>query len=96
MNIGQFSCSLCNLNFKFQSKLDRHLASADHRMFKDSLQSMEDADVDMEDVNYSCAGSDVKGHLWTTCLIVAMFRVRILTIQVQPHDNVVFVHLVFQ
>ena len=54
MLIGQFSCSLCNMNFNFQSKLDRHLRSADHRMFENSLRIMEDASM-LQDI--LCAGS---------------------------------------
>ena len=50
--IGQFSCSLCNVNFKFQSKLDRHLASADHQTFQKIM--VEDADIQEDSL---CVGS---------------------------------------
>ena len=56
--IGQFYCSLCNVNFKFRSKLERHLGSADHRDFENCLQGMEGGD--MEEYDNNCAGSDVE------------------------------------
>lgn len=47
--IGQYWCSLCHLKFSFKSKLDRHLASEDHKMFASCVQSevVDDENVEM-------------------------------------------------
>lgn len=53
---------MCNLNFQFQSKLDRHLSSADHKMFENSLQSIEDGDME-EDTLYAHSEEETIGEL---------------------------------
>lgn len=47
---GQYWCSICHLKFPFQSKLDRHIASEDHKIFASIVHNV-DVEVDLEDVD---------------------------------------------
>ena len=53
--MAAFHCSACDLNFPFQSKLDRHMRSDGHLMFVES-QKQETHNSDLFSVVHSSSG----------------------------------------
>ena len=45
-SLVDYYCSLCDLHFKFKSKLNRHLYSEDHMMFESCMHSVDSSNTE--------------------------------------------------
>ena len=82
---AQYRCSICDINFPFKSKLERHLKSDGHRMFVECMQasSTQEAD-DFDDISCDvevctfCVDVHVRGGLCQFKLMGKSIKISLL------------------